>query len=728
MSTSLTSLELTVSFNFDADTKERVRAATDIVDLLSTFMELRRQGRNFVGLCPFHRDRRPSLQVNPDRQTWKCWVCDVGGDVFNFVMQREGVSFPEAVRVLAERAGIALQAFDSSKKHGSGSAVDKPTLYRVMAWASRLYHQYLLKSPDAAVARDYLTERGITQESIEKFELGMSPNNWSFLVDQVQPAGYNSKHLEAVALINRGERGNIYDFFRNRIMFPIRDTQNRVIAFGGRHLPGATEGGKYINSRESALFTKNQTLYGLDKARDTIRELRQAIVMEGYTDVIIAHQCGLTSSIAVLGTALGANHLKQLRHISDQVILLLDGDEAGQRRSDEVLELFLNAQMDVRVLTLPDGLDPADYLLKENAQALLDLAKSAPDALEFKMRRVCEGFDPIEETHRANTAVEQMLSLLAKVPRSQLIADDQFLLRRNQVLARLARRFMIQEDELRSRLRHLSDRAARTYRSDEDREVRRPNLNQVAAVPPGQEGAGALAPDAPGSHSPKPSGSADPSIPAPHANVAHASAHSAAGDVEPQRERLARPGDLSPVERELLELIISAPHLAPMILERVQPDWIESPIARHMLAAYSDLEFQGYSLEYASVLVAMEDASLKSLLVTLYEQAQVKQQFVKDTPEQRLRVLTQRMGQRVEEQQRRRQLSQLEGGGLDDETELSLLSDFIRQARQSHGLDDRQILDDAPQAKQLGPGLYDGISTGKNPEGQSSDSAAASPP
>lgn len=679
-----------MTFTLDADTKERVRAATDIVELLSTFMELRRQGRNFVGLCPFHRDRRPSMQVNPERQTWKCWVCDVGGDVFNFIMQREGVNFPEAVRVLAERAGIPIQAADPSRKF-SGNIQDKPALYRVMAWASRLYHQYLLSSPEAAVARQYLTERGITDESIAKFELGMSPNSWSFLVDQVQPAGYNTKQLEAVALINRGERGNIYDFFRNRIMFPIRDTQNRVIAFGGRHLPGATEGGKYINSRESALFTKNQTLYGLDMARDTIRELRQAIVMEGYTDVIVAHQSGLTSSIAVLGTALGANHLKQLRHISDQVILLLDGDEAGQKRSDEVLELFLNAQMDVRVLTLPDGLDPADYLLKESSQSLLALANSAPDALEFKMRRLCEGFDPIEETHRANTAVEQMLNLLSKVPRNQLIDNDQFLMRRNQVLARLARRFMIQEDELRNRLRQLSDRAARTHRADDDSEVHRPNV--VGRVPPVSK--------VPGSNEVG-------SVPAPHTGGA-VSANSNSPDAVVKPTRLARPGDLSPVERELLELIISAPHLAPMILERVQPDWIESPVARDMLTAYLDLEFQGYSLEYGSVLVAIEDASLKSLLVTLYEQAQVKQQFVKDTPEQRLRVLTQRMGQRAEEQQRRRQLLQLEDGGLDDETELSLLSDFIRQARQSHGLDDRQILDDTPEAKPLGPGLYDGI-------------------
>lgn len=657
-----------MSFTLDADTKERVRAATDIVDLISSSIELRRQGRAFVALCPFHRDRRPSLQVNPDRQIWKCWVCDIGGDVFNFVMQYEGISFPEALKMLAERAGITLESPAAGKKSFSaGQPEDKATLYRVMAWASRLYHQHLLQHADASDARDYLTQRGITAQSIRDFEIGLAPDSWSFLLDQVQPAGYNARQLEVTGLTARGERGHAYDRFRHRLMFPIRDTQKRVIAFGGRIMPGSAEGAKYINSPESPIFTKNQQLYGLDVARDTVRERRQAIVMEGYTDVIVAHQCGLTSSIAVLGTALGANHLKLLRrHMCDQVVLLLDGDEAGQRRSDEVLELFLNAQMDVRVLTLPDQLDPADYLLRYQADALLQLTSAAPDALEFKMRRVCEGFDPIQETHRANSAMEQMLTLLSKVPRSSLIADDQFLLRRNQVLARLSKRFMVPEEELRHRLRHLMERAARTKRVDASTPLHAARLQHKTAGPSrSQRGAtdGSVSSD---------SEVTSPELP----------------QASQKRVRLVRPGDLSPIERELLELVISAPHLAPMVLERVLPEWLECEAARQMLEAYHELELEGYSLEFDSVLVTLEDPSLKSLMVTLYEQAQVKQQFVKDTPEQRLRVLTQRMGQQQEELQRRRQLSQLEDGGLDDETEMNLLSDFIRQARQSQGLDD----------------------------------------
>ena len=663
-----------MSFIVDADTKERVRAATDIVDLIGNFgIEVRRQGRGFVALCPWHSDRRPSLQINPDRQIWKCWVCDIGGDVFNFVMQLEGIGFGEALKLLAERAGVVFPASGSSKAKGDrNNNEDKPTLYRVMSWASRLYHQHLLTSPDAAPARAYLAERGITAQSIETFEIGLVPDSWSFLLDQAQAAGYNARQLDATGLIKRGERGHTYDLFRNRLMFPIRDTQKRVIAFGGRVLPGSEEVAKYINSPETRIFTKNQLLYGLDVARDTIRELGQAIVMEGYTDVIVAHQSGLTGAVAVLGTALGANHLRLLhRNRCEQAVLLLDGDEAGQRRSDAVLELFLNAQMDVRVLSLPDELDPADYLLKHGAEALLQLTANAPDALEFKMRRVCEGFDPLQETHRATSAMEQMLTLLSKVPRSSLITDDAFLLRRNQVLARLSKRFMVSEDDLRDRLRSMMNRAARVQSVGNATQMRLTDSRSAASLRDGRGGAGRAT-------GPR--------------TLAEVNALTSNDGAEPSRSaspaRLLRPGDLSPVERELLELVISAPNLAPMVLERVLPEWITCEAAQRMLETYHELELEGHSLEFDSVLVTLEDPSLKSLMVTLYEQAQVKQQFVKDTPEQRLRVLTQRLGQQQEELQRRRQLSVLEDGGLDDETELNLLSDFIRQARQSHGLDD----------------------------------------
>lgn len=617
-----------MSFTFDSDTKERVRAATDIVDLIGSRLELRRQGRNFVALCPWHTDSRPSLQVNPEKQIWKCWVCDIGGDAFNFVMQEAGISFADALKELAERAGIEITPRKGPAGKSSGGGPDlKSEIYRALAWAEELFQRHLLESSEAAVARDYLAQRGISSSSINKFGIGMAPNNWSAMLDSANQQKLTPHVLESAGLVIKRERGSgYYDRFRNRVMFPIRDREQRPIAFGGRVLPGSEEKAKYINSPETRLFQKHQQLYGLDLAYSSIRRSKQAIVMEGYTDVIVANQFGIDNAVAVLGTALGANHLKLLRHLCDTVILLLDGDEAGQKRSDDVLELFLHAQLDVRVLSLPNGLDPADYLQQEGAEPLKALIDNSVDALEFKLRRVSAGFDPLTDTHRANSAIEAMLSLLAKVPSEGLISNEAFRLRQNQVLPRLARQFSIPEDTLRERLTQMRNRQTRYERRDE------------------------------------PTG-------------------------ESQPNRLMRPGDLAPFERELLELIIVAPQVAPIALERVQSGWLECEAARAMLDAYQQLEFSGQSLEFASVLNALEDPSLKSLLVTLHEQANAKLQYTRDSAEHRLRVLTQRMGERQDLLRRQHQMDSLQKG-LPEAEELDILQQVVRQARLRQGLED----------------------------------------
>ena len=616
-----------MSFTFDADTKERVRDATDIVDLIGSKLDLRRQGRNYVAHCPWHNDTRPSLQINTDKQIWKCWVCDIGGDVFNFLMQDEGLSFPEALRKLAERAGIPL----APAKPGGGNRTSgdlKAELLRSLAWAQQLYQRYLLEDAAAAGAREYLAERGLSESAIEMFGVGMAPAGWSTLLDQGRQQRLSPQTLEAAGLVIKNESGRYYDRFRGRIMFPIRDRDSRTIAFGGRVLPGDEGGAKYINSPETRLFQKSQLLYGLDVAQTPIRQSRQAIVMEGYTDVMFAHQCGVRNAVAVLGTALGAPHLKLLkRQNCETVVLLLDGDEAGQRRSDAVLELFLHAQLDVRVLSLPDGLDPADYLQKYGAEQLQALLTGAADALEFKLQRVSAGFDPLLDTHRANQAIEEMLTLLAKVPHSGLISNDAFLLRQNQILPRLARRFAIPEDALRERLTALRNKQSRVVKRGPEAEV--------------------------------------------------------------VRERLLRPSDLTPFERELLELIIVAPQVAPLALERVQAGWLQGEAAQHMLEAYQQLDFSGHSLEFESVLSVLEDPSLKSLLVTLHEQATAKLRYTRDSAEDRLRVLTQRMGEQQDVLRRQQQISTLEKKELSAQDELNLLEHVIRQARLRQGLDSR---------------------------------------
>lgn len=613
-----------MSFTFDSDTKERVRAATDIVDLIGSRLELRRQGRNYVALCPWHSDTRPSLQINTEKQIWKCWVCDIGGDVFNYVMQDEGLTFPEALKKLADEAGLVLTPTRGVSRKRSASPDVKTEMYRALAWAAELFHRHLLENAAGADARAYLEERGVTSESIRSFSIGLAPDSWSALLDGATREKLSQHVLESAGLVIRRDRGGYYDRFRNRLMFPIRDREKRVIAFGGRILPGTEDGAKYINSPETRLFQKSQQLYGFDLASTPIRRAKQALVMEGYTDVIAAHQCGVDNAVAVLGTALGQAHLKLLRHYCESVVLLLDGDEAGQKRSDDVLELFLHAQMDVRVLTLPDGMDPADYLMQRGAGELQTLISTAADALEFKMRRVSQGFDPLVDTHRANTAVEQMLSLLAKVPHSGLISNEAFRLRQNQILPRLARKFSIPEDSLRERLTGLRQKQSRFKRRGDS----------PAELP----------------------------------------------------KRLLRPGDLSPFERELLELIIVAPQVAPIALERVQSGWLECEAAQQMLDAYQQLEFSGQSLEFDSVLVALEDPSLKSLLVTLNEQANAKLQYTRDSAEERLRVLTHRMGEQRDQLRRQQQMTDLQNPDLTEKEELSVLEDVIRQARLRQGL------------------------------------------
>lgn len=432
--------------------KERVKAASDIVDVLSGYMDLRRSGRGFAAVCPFHSDRRPSLQVNPGRQIWRCFVCDIGGDVFSFVMRRDGLTFPAALQLLADRAGIALT-------NTRGPTVNRAPLFDLMKWAVDQYRAELKGKPF-----EYVTSRGISAESIERFGVGYAPANFGFIATK-----RNDKELEDVGLVVTTERGSRYDRFRNRVMFPIRDSNGRVIAFGGRVLPGDDQPGKYINSPETSLFRKSDTLYALDLAKDEIRKTRTAIVTEGYTDVIACHQHGLTNTVAVLGTALGTAHIKSLRHLCDRVVLLLDGDKAGQKRSDEVLDLFLNSSVDVRIATIPGGLDPAECIETKGVSELRMIIDKSVDAIQFKINRSVVGFDPLKDAHQASEAINNIVGLLAKSTGDTIKVD--------QVLRRMSLMFGITFEGLMTTLKRMQSKAASRAQPKKDEP-------QVAAQPP----------------------------------------------------------------------------------------------------------------------------------------------------------------------------------------------------------------------------------------------------
>src|SRR4051812_26567641 len=429
-------------------------------------MQLRRQGRNFVGLCPWHDDSRPSLQVNPDRQSFKCWVCDYGGDIFSFVMRAENLEFREALELLAERAGIELRrpqlSADADGSTGRPDpSSDKRVLLRVMAWAEEEFHQCLLTSPEAEPGRQYLSGRGISQETTRRYHLGFAPNRWDWLVERARASEWSPQILERVGLVRRKELGGgHYDWFRGRVMFSIRDGRSRPVAFGGRVLPQLADDrtAKYINSPETPLFSKSRELYALDVAREHFKELGGAIVMEGYTDVLMAQQHGIHNCVAVLGTALGERHLQLLRRYTDSITLVLDGDDAGRRRTNEILDallaLFEKNQIELRILILPEGLDPCDFIATHGSDAFRALIAEAVDALEHKFRAVTNGLDTLIDTHRASQAAEDILAALAQLRPAggSPAAGSATLLREEQMLSRIAHRFHMPEERLRSRL------------------------------------------------------------------------------------------------------------------------------------------------------------------------------------------------------------------------------------------------------------------------------------
>jgi len=438
------------------DLKERVRDAVDIVDVVGSYIALRRQGKAMVGLCPWHDDSRPSMQVNPERQTYRCWVCDIGGDVFNFLMRMEKLEFREALEQLADRAGITIP-----KGRGGLAADDKAALWKTLSWATERFHDCLRTHPEAAPARDYLARRGITPATSERFRLGFAPQSWDWLLRQAGAAGIATADLLRTGLVaERQGRSGHYDRFRGRVMFPIRDPQGRCVAFGGRVLPGPdADPAKYINSPETPLFSKSSTLYGLDTAREAMTRSRRAIVVEGYTDCLAARQAGIDDVVAVLGTALGERHAKLLRRYADRIVLVLDGDDAGRRRANEILDVLLAEPIDVRIARMPAGVDPCEFVLEQGAAAFEALMDAAGDPLEYRMDEALAALAPDAGDDAALASIESVLTALAAVsPRSPL-PPSQRRMREDQVLGRLSRRFGLSRDVLRGRLLELRGRS-----------------------------------------------------------------------------------------------------------------------------------------------------------------------------------------------------------------------------------------------------------------------------
>ncbi|BAK44476.1 DNA primase [Eggerthella sp. YY7918] len=406
---------------------QRVREANDLVAVIGERTPVKQRGRDFWCCCPFHNEKTPSCKIDPSMQLWHCFGCGEGGDVFGFIMKIEDLSFPEAVRRLAERAHIEITETGRGPSIGSGQ---KARLKAVCAETAAFYHRQLMRNPDAeaGAARSYLAGRGLGGEVPKTWNLGFAPGRGQ-LVRHLAAKGFKPNEMIEANVALKGDGGKLRDRFFNRIMFPINDPQGECIAFGGR-VVGKGEP-KYLNSQETPLFHKSQVLYGLDKAKASMAASGVAVVVEGYTDVITLSEAGVKNVVATLGTALTMRHIRLLsRHAQHRIVYLFDGDEAGQRAADRALA-FIDESMtpeagrtkiELAAVTLPDNLDPADFVVQRGAEALQALIASAQPLIKYGIERRLARHDLTRAEGRA-AALTDALSVLAPIKDSLLARD-----------------------------------------------------------------------------------------------------------------------------------------------------------------------------------------------------------------------------------------------------------------------------------------------------------------
>ena len=388
-----------------------IQQANDIIDVIGEHLKLEKKGKEMVGLCPFHTDHKPSMYVNPAKQIFKCFACGAGGDVLKFVQMKENLTFPQAVERLAQRAGIRLEPVESRQAGSQTHGLDASTLAKINAWALNHWSANLWDEQKGADARSYLKRRQISIESAKTWQLGLAVDAWDDLVARAVEKKAAAKSLIPAGLAVEKERGGCYDKFRNRLMFPIVDVTGRVIGFGGRTL--GDDPAKYMNSPATALFDKSHSLYGLNMARQAITDSGTAIVAEGYTDVIMAHQFGMKNVVAALGTSFTTGHAAILKRYAKRIVLLFDSDIAGKSAANRALEVCLSEKVAVQLAFVPDGKDPCDYLLEAGAEGFARVIDAAEDVLEFKWKVLEQQLEAGENLSDRTEAIRQFLQIAA---------------------------------------------------------------------------------------------------------------------------------------------------------------------------------------------------------------------------------------------------------------------------------------------------------------------------
>ncbi len=423
------------------DTVDEIKSKLDIVDIVEEKLRLEKRGKNYVGLCPFHQEKTPSFNVSPDKQIYKCFGCGVSGDMFSFVMQSENLSFKEALNMLAKRAGVSLP---EGPKRESGLEQKKEAILQLNEQAMHFYHYILTQRPEGKKALEYLESRGINSNSIENFQLGFAPNNWDSLYKAARKKGYTNENLLQAGLISERKDGSGYfDRFRNRIIFPIFDYRQRVIGFGGRILDEESKAPKYLNSPATLLFDKRKVLYGLEKALPEIRQKKQAIVAEGYTDVILVHQEGITNVVASLGTALTPQQARTVRVQAEEVIIAYDSDAAGEAATERGLDILKESGCQVKVAGFPEGLDPDSFIRSYGKKAFINILQEAQPLVEYRLQN-------LQNKHDLSRPEGKMLFVKELIPVLFSISN---VLERDEYLKRVAEELNFSEEALRSEMK-----------------------------------------------------------------------------------------------------------------------------------------------------------------------------------------------------------------------------------------------------------------------------------
>ena len=383
-----------------------VRQSNDIVDVISQYVHLKRSGRNFFGLCPFHNEKSPSFSVSPDKQIFHCFGCGVGGNVFSFITQIEGINFVEAVQMLAERANIQLPTLQDN---GDSQREElKAKVYKVNEFTAEFYHQNLYK-PQAKIAQEYVKKRQLSNETLKSFKIGFS-GKFDELYQELKKHGFGEREILESGLVNKNERGQYIDRYRNRLMFPICDARGKVIAFGGRVLDDSKP--KYINSPENVVYSKGRNLFGLNVAKKG--DLKRILIVEGYMDVISLHQRGITNVVAPLGTALTEQQGWLLRKNSEQIILSFDSDEAGLKAKLRALDILQNMGCDLRILQMEGAKDPDEYIIKYGNARFNNLVDKALSIIEFKVKILKKDLN-LENTNDKIKFLNEIAKLISNV-------------------------------------------------------------------------------------------------------------------------------------------------------------------------------------------------------------------------------------------------------------------------------------------------------------------------